>query len=59
MRQVVQADEHDTRCGSGAGTDQQAGAYIERPMTGSWTCIKSSTPSIRDISFIRPQPRSC
>jgi hypothetical protein len=33
MRQVVQADEHNTRCGSGAGTVQQAGAHNQRPQT--------------------------
>lgn len=51
MRQVVQADEHDTRCGSGTGTVQQAGVAIQRPETCTRSWIVGSVASTADTFF--------
>jgi len=51
MRQVVRADGHDTICGSGTGTVQQAGAYNQRPQTCSWSWIKGGVTSTDDMFF--------
>lgn len=51
MRQVVQADEHDTRCGSGTGTVQQAGTGFQCPETYARSWIAGSVASTVDMFF--------